>query len=419
MSLALVARADTVFLSVQPNPAKTDNLVIATASTTAAFFTNFTWVVNGLIRTDLSGLGKTTAAFPAPSDPGTLRIGVLAKNGTNATSSAEVLVPLALSEETKAVRKLTGQADELLNQEAEAASQLQVSLSQTPENPAPGERVSFRVESFQSDLAGADIAWYQNGKRILAGTGAAFASIQLGSAGSATDIQVSIRTPDGKSAEILKTITPAAVDFYWWADSYTPVWYQGKALPSPGSTIFIRARPSFPPAMSKTLVYTWILDDDIVASASGAGRALFAYTIPQNANSLDPIRVRITNAAGTIRQEAAFQTPLVSPEILVYEAAPLVGVNPAEAISAIARPAGKTVDVVAEPFFAPRASLASFQYRWSVNGRNIPETSPKRSRILTLTSDRNAKGAQDITITIGDLKNRLVELNQSIRLTLE
>src|SRR3989338_9207927 len=121
------------------------------------------------------------------------------------------------------------------------------------------------------------------------------------------------------------SLVPAAIDFFWWTNSYVPLWYKGKALPTPGSTVFVQARPSFPDSIAGSLVYTWSLNDEVVSSTSGQGKSLFIYTIPSTLALRSAIGLRVSNLSGTIKSEAIFDPPVASPEALAYELRPLEG----------------------------------------------------------------------------------------------
>lgn len=405
-------------LTIQPNPANTDELVTVSA-TPAAAGTVYTWSVNGTVRPELSGTGKSTAFFAAPSAPGVLRIGLTAKVPTDATTTTESLVPLNLSQTTKTFQGLQNQATDLLIEQQRLQDQLMLALAVSPPAPAPGEATTLTVSSFQADLSDAAISWFANGKRVSSGTGLTAVAIPLGGAGSATNVRVLVDLGDGRRAEAERIITPAAVGFYWWADSYVPAWYRGKALPAPGATIFIQARPSFPPAVSQSLVYTWFLNDEVMREVSGKGSSVFGYTVPGNANALDTIKVRVTNLAGTIAQEATFATPVATPEPLLYEVAPLAGPNTATALRSLAHPAGTPLDLTVEPFFLPRAVVAKLQYQWNLNGTTLSSANAKRPRVLTVSSDPGAVGRQAVRVSLIDPAGAFFETEQNLELNLE
>src|SRR3989344_4972729 len=72
------ATSSAVALSAAPNPPVTDDIAVITAALDdeSEATTDFQWSVNGAPRTDLSGIGKSVAAFVTPSAPGALRVSV-------------------------------------------------------------------------------------------------------------------------------------------------------------------------------------------------------------------------------------------------------------------------------------------------------------------------------------------------------
>lgn len=411
------AQATPLIISVSPNPAGTDEAVSASVTVSNANTTLFTWSVNGAARPELSGVGKSAVFFAAPSNPGILRIGVTASPATEASSTAETIVPLALSETTKAFQKISSQATDLLLQQQEIEEQVFINLSAEPDTPAPGETATFRVRSFQTDLSQAAISWTINGKSAGSGNGLTAIPVAVGAAGSVTTVRAALDLPDGRHAEAEKTVVPSLVLFYWWSDSYVPAWYRGKALPAPGTTIFIQARPSFSTAVSQGLTYTWSLNDEVVGAVSGRGRSIFPFRVPAGGIS-DTIKVRVTNSAGMISQEAEFAPPAAEAEALLYEVRPLAGLDVSRALRTLTRNAGAPVDIGVEPFFIPRSMLSLIRYQWNFNGSDVAPDG-KRPRILTVNSGAESRGLQHVRISLIDPSGAISGAEKSFELQLQ
>ncbi|MBI2096611.1 MAG: hypothetical protein HYT40_00415 [Candidatus Sungbacteria bacterium] len=416
-----VATSSAISLSVSPDPPQTDELVVITAALAdgSEAVTNFQWFINAVLRPDLSGVGKSAAAFVAAPKPGPLTVRVEAQKPGAPIATQELTISVELSETTKAFQNLLNQIDEARLEKERVESEITIALTHSPENPGPGEITTFTVNSFQFDVASADISWLYNGRRIASGRGVKTATVTIGAAGSTNNIDVVVSLSDGRRAEKSLSLVPSAVGFYWWTDAYAPIWYRGKALPGPGTTILIQARPSFSESISKALTYTWSLNDAAVSVASGPGKNIFVYTLPAAGGFADSIRVRVSNISQTIVQEAEFQIPAVESEALLYESKPLEGVDYSRVLGNTTRPAGKTIDVAVEPFFVPRRSLATLRYQWTLNGKDISAEGAKKPFLFTLTSERDTVGVQDISVSLQDLKNAFIRAAQSIRINLQ
>ena len=405
-------------LTISPNPAQTDDLVTAQVDLGADSSNNiFTWYINKQKRSDLSGLGKSIAIFIAPSNTSaslSIRVdyGLLGAATTTLTET----VPVVLSPATKAFQQMQNQFQDLTTQQADVETHISADIRQSPENAGPGETVTLIVSSLSANLDNATITWFFNGKRISSGIGNRNLTVQLGPSGSANDARADIVLADGRQTEAFYSITPLGVTFYWWSNTHIPPWYRGKSLPTPGSLIFIQARPSFPDAVASALLYTWFVDDAPVTTASGQGKSILSYAIPDD-GQIVPIRVRITNISKTVNQEAEFGVPVQTPELWVYETRPFEGIVTAIAIKTIARPAGKTLEFVAEPFFVATSLLKDLEYQWTLNGATLEND--KTPTILRLLSRTDTTGTQTVNVSFGDQANRVLRLLQSFQVNLQ
>ena len=116
----------------------------------------------------------------------------------------------------------------------------------SPENPRPNQIVTIDIESFSIDLDRADsITWLINNEVVSRGAGIKQMQFETGKLGSHSVIDVVVRgTSMGAITESI-TIAPTEVDLIWEADSYTPPFYSGKALPASDADITIVAISQF------------------------------------------------------------------------------------------------------------------------------------------------------------------------------
>lgn len=407
-------------ITVTPNPIQTQELVVAElGGSSVAETAVFTWYINGTKRNDLSGPDANVAAFVAPSEPGSLRIRVDKKAGKAATTSIEQIFPVELSALSRAYQQLGTQADELILKRDEALLSIDFSINITPETPRPGEDVLLELRSFQFDAKSAEITWFSNGKRIAGGRGVTEAAVRMGNGSTPLEIRATAATPDGRRAEKTRYISSSDISFYWWTDTYVPNWYKGKALPSPGATILIQARPNLPASLLESLSYTWFINDGAIREASGRNKSIFPYTLPANGRRPDEIKVIVQNTQRTILQEATFIVPESDYQINLYEVKPFEGVDVSRAIQAMRKSAGGAFDLIAEPFFIPRSTLTSLNYRWNLDGSELSNKNTKEPWLLTVTSAKESVGLHRIELLIEDRVGQGAELSRQLTVELE
>lgn len=418
-ALGATASSSDLSITVSPDPAETGQIVAAVAvprNRALAATGRFSWYVNGALRTDLSGIGQSSAFFVAPSNPGTMRVRVLMETSASSTTAEKVvrLEPSAVSKLLQGVQDQVDEANALMDQMKQNVS---FTIDASPENPQPGDQVTFTARSFQVNLDNADITWLVNGKEAKTGKGLIVFTTRAGAAGSVNDVEARIHSSDGSSGSQSITLAVAPVQLYWWASSYVPLWYKGKALPSSGSTIFIQARPAFPKSLADVFIYNWYLNDNFIESVSGQGKSVFAYRVTSNGFS-DSIQVKVSNISRTIRGEATFNPPAVEASALIYEVRPLEGIVFSNIIQNINRAAGKALDMIVEPFFAPKETLGTLHYQWNLNGKDISNESGKKPRSFTLTSTEKSSGVQNINISLEDA-SQSIEASQSLKINLQ
>ncbi|MBI3627406.1 MAG: hypothetical protein HY220_01465 [Candidatus Sungbacteria bacterium] len=364
---------------------------------TATFYWYFN---NGSIPT-VTGINRTLFTFQAPASPGSYPLRVRATIPNQNPVEATTYMSVQLSP-----------ADIQNNLSAVGASLLglsQININTSNDSPAPGEAVLLTATSLGDALAAATFEWRVNGKIAKSGKGEQTLSLSLGAAGTGTSVDLAITKIDGTVLRASKTLIPLSISFYWWADTYVPTWYQGKALATPGSTIHIQARPSYADAIANSLVYTWKINGDIIPSQSGQAKSIFAYTIPAVKELVDTISVKVENISGTFSQEATFPLPLAEPEALIYQKIPLSGIDGSRAISSIPIQSGGANDFIAEPFFAPKNYVKDLQYQWVANNQ-VLENKGASPELLTLRSAAGIRGNQDISVTIQSAVDKLFRI---------
>lgn len=187
-------------------------------------------------------------------------------------------------------------------------------ITLSPNDPAPGEKITATAQSFDTDLTVSKISWYYNGKLVLSGIGKTTVSVTAPLVGGSATLSVVANGASGDAEDEI-VIRPGSVDVIWEAiDSYTPPFYKGKALAPVGSKIRVTAVVNA--NAPKILSYNWKYNDSKVINQSGINKnniVIKTDTLTTN-NSFG---VEITG--GTFEGEGLVSVPLRDPEVIIYQ----------------------------------------------------------------------------------------------------
>jgi hypothetical protein len=277
-----------------------------------------------------------------------------------------------------------------------------VRMSLSPENPEPGTTVLVTLESGLVDLSHATVAWYVDGKRIAAE--GSRVSIPLGRLGTQTDVSAQITTSDGSIVGAETTITPTSVDLLYDTSAYVPPFYEGRALPSAGSSLRVYAmahftKPDGTELKPADIIYTWKRGGQVMGSQSGRGRDVLVADAPYLFGS-DVISLAAESADGLFTGGASITVRSVEPVLRLYEDHPLFGLRLGQALASTTRISEREMTFALIPFFATVRSPAdaSLQYDWTVNGSPV-NTSADAPHELALGAQEGGSALMQVSLT--------------------
>ena len=267
-----------------------------------------------------------------------------------------------------------------------------VSIIADPAVPAPNSEVHLTAESSFLDLSNADITWSVDGKTTLSGIGDKETSVSVGGAGVETRVSVRVSLL-GESASASLSLIPGSVDLLFDATGYTPPFYKGRSLSSPGTSVRLVAIPHIisrgGPVAAGNLIYTWRQDGEVLGSLSGRGRS--STTVPgPSLFDTSVIQVTVNTADGSASAQASVRIPAIDPGLTLYVNHPLYGVEYYRAV----RDRDALPDLEATlsiiPYFVAASSPKDtlLRYDWSVNGTPLAASSSTRNEVTV-----NAAGA--------------------------
>lgn len=194
----------------------------------------------------------------------------------------------------------------------------------------------------------------------------------------------------------------------WWTNTSAPPWYEGKALPSTGSTVTVYAIPGTGyGASAKNLTYTWNINAEPQPKISGIGKQTFTIAVSQAENVVHQVSVRVSSPEGTVKKESTLLLQTEQPRLFVYSLLPTGGIASQNAVTNFSGASGETYDFTAVPFFFRPDQLALLKYVWHVNGTDFLNVD--KPRIFSITTDPNETYGASIAVeTKGGQKTSLL-----------
>ncbi|HEY4527372.1 MAG TPA: hypothetical protein VJK53_06055 [Candidatus Paceibacterota bacterium] len=284
----------------------------------------------------------------------------------------------------------------------------QLTITATPSLPGPNEFVHFSVEGAIFSSQNADASWSVNGKEVVPHEDGSI-DVQMGRAGEKTVVIATVG-----SQTLTHTIIPTTVDLIVEGGGYTPPFFKGRPLASPGTVLRVQAIPHFGSAgvtiANDQIMFTWRQNGTVVAS--GKNRATATLSAPPLFGA-DTILVEARSQDGAYAGSASVRLPGIDPAATLYVHHPLVGIKYYDAVEE-----GESVEDVettfaAVPYFADARSPSDpgLIYEWSVNGRAVRADAERASEI-TINAD-SASGVAQLSLTLSSSVNFFLHAEQS------
>jgi hypothetical protein len=272
-------------------------------------------------------------------------------------------------------------------------------LSTTPRHPVAGERVTVRAESLPASIEAGELRWYINGVENTAARGKLETSFTAVSIGSETQVRA-VLWEDGfevSAAEII--IRPTQLDLLWESDSYTPLLYRGRALPSAGTNLRMEAIPYFKRTdgtsiAADDIIFTWRRNGYVIGAVSGRGSSRVVLESPPLFGT-DIISVEARTADNSYSGETSAQISAIEPVLALYEYHPLFGTLGQRALGAQSSFGEVEVSLIAIPYFVQANTPLSpdLEYAWRVDGNPIPNNETRPNKITV-----NAEGSTGVAL---------------------
>lgn len=288
----------------------------------------------------------------------------------------------------------------------------QISIEQIPSIPKPGETVSIKIVSYSTDLNKALITWTLDGRSLYSQIGATKLDFQAPQSGKTSNLVITIRKESGGTISKTITISPADVDLFYEAQTYAHPFYKGKKMYTSESLINFIAVPNFVnPNGTKipdsNLVYLWRINGVAQNDESGYGKNTF-LTKGSLIERSNQISVEVSAVNSTLKASQTLNFKSTSPEVVLYENNPILGIVYEHAIQGSFNLERPQVDFEAIPYYysADFKDAINLDYGWTINGAKIA-TKAVNENYLVLRNDQNIDGKALIGSTLQHSSNIL------------
>ncbi len=287
-----------------------------------------------------------------------------------------------------------------------AQTTAEISLSTIPANPAPGASVRIEAQSYGADLDQSNITWRYNGKIIDGGIGRKNITITAPVSGAVGTITMTATGAGFASTTATMVLRPASVDLLWEAaDSYTPPFYKGKALPSTNS--LIRVTGILSASAPKQLVYNWSRNNSVLGASSGFGKSSLLF---RNSELESTELISLEATSGTFSGTASINITPGDPSVVVYEKNEGF-IDYANGSSSTVNTGENGLILRFEPFFfsTPLSIARSLSFTITENDNDV--TNPNIQNELYLSAPE-VRGSALFTVAINTISYTLQQLTR-------
>ncbi len=200
------------------------------------------------------------------------------------------------------------------------------------------------------------------------------------------------------------------IDLVWSTNTYVPIDYPGKALPTKGSSVRVIAVISSPTLDSEEIVYKWFLNNSIQKSDSGRGKDVFEFSMDENRSKRHLIQVKIENVEGALLGTSPYlYLAPQKPEIILK--ANIFSEKPNQAYQILA---DREIKFLAEPYFFNISDLDELGYSWVLDNQTVFQINDDESNVLNLKVGPIEKAIEQDLKVLAKNKGNAIEQAQSV-----
>ncbi len=239
-------------------------------------------------------------------------------------------------------------------------------LIPTPRFPSPHTPVTVTLDDYSVETVGSTIQWYVNDIERKDALNERSLNIESGNLGKKTAVRVLLTRKNALPLSTSIDIIPSVVDIILEANTYTPDFYKGRALPSTESIVrAIAVVHDGTENLQNAYSYKWTQGDTVLGGGARTGGNVVNVTIDRYAD--DILELEVFNTAGETVGRRSIPLIPTDPEIHFYEQSPLRGLSGKE-INNPFKLIGDETTIYGEPyFFNTKLNESDADFTWTID----------------------------------------------------
>lgn len=243
----------------------------------------------------------------------------------------------------------------------------------------PNDVVTVELNAYTLNTNGASITWRIDGVEQSNAKDQRSLTMSTGELGTTQAVQAVITLTNGSQVTARTTVRPIRIDMLVEADTFTPAFYTGRALPSNGSTVVVKAIPFTDSNQPQSnLSYSWQVGREVVGGGAQIGKDRITFT--PGFEKATRVQVTVFDTNGRSLGSRTITIPIAEPEIHFYEINPLRGLQ-TQALGSTAPFRGIEMQVKAEPYYMSRGKQSDeLHMAWKLDNQTIsnPSADPRQ-----------------------------------------
>ena len=278
-----------------------------------------------------------------------------------------------------------------------------VNLISQPQFPGPNTEVTISLDDYSIDTAGANIAWYLDSIEQPTFRNARATIIKTGDLGKKVTVRVALTRNNLPPLTASLDIIPTKIDVILESNTYTPSFYQGRALPSNESNVrAIVVVHDGTEVLDTSYTYTWSLGEKVLLGGPIKGKNILTFTMPHYDDERLSVEVFAPNGKIVGKQSLVLKSS--KPELHFYEQSPLRGLFNKEVTDPL-QLIGEETTLYGEPYFMNlnNANDDSAEFSWAIDGTKTAHDATSKNAITL--RHVGGKGSASLSLAVVNNKN--------------
>lgn len=254
-----------------------------------------------------------------------------------------------------------------VNAQANAAK---IQLIPTPAFPAPHTETTISLDDYSLNTVGSSITWFINDVEQKNARNERSLKFTTGNIGEQTAIRVVLSRENSLPLTSTYVINPSIVDIILEAQTHTPSFYVGRALPTRDSMMRVAAVVNDgTKTKDSEYSYTWSLEGKVLFGGQTKGKNVIELEMPHYRGVI--LTVNVLNATGRSVGEGNIYLQAYEPELHFYEFSALRGLSMRELRSPF-NLIGEEATIYGEPYFIDAEMDArAATFNWKLNSAAV------------------------------------------------